>query len=713
MLSGPFVADLAADDVLDLVYVRSPYASARIVSIDTTAAERAPGVVGVFTAGDLAILPLWEIAMIPERYAQPALADGEVRYVGERVVAVVATSQAAALDAAEQVVVSYEPRVPVTDPAVADACLEWPSDGPVRGAPGGTSVTVELRIPRVSVAPMEGHAVLAVPSADGALTVWASTQVPTAAQRQLCRSLGLSPAQVRVVAPAVGGGFGGTAAGAMPDHMVAAAAALALRRPVRFVEDRRSNLATMHGRGVTSTVTLHATRTGELTAMAARIVADAGAYPNVGAVEPGKTRMMLCGPYRLGAVDVDARAVVTNLPPVGAYRGPGRSEASLMLERAVDVLAADLGIDPLELRRRNLIGPFDTSHAVPTGVEYDSGDYPRLLARLAEVAGYDELRRAQASARTGFGIGVAMVVDSTAWFSRVESAGVSVDPDGMLVVRAGTASAGQRHEALYRAIVRSVIPVPDAQVRVIEGDTGEWAASDGTMGSRSAQMGGGAVLAAARAVDDRLRDVAARQLEAGAEDIVFHGSTGYGVRGVPSRSLALAELVAAAGEPVEAACTYEQPGPAYPAAAHLSVVELDTSTGAAVPVRHVTVTDCGRVIDEASARGQVIGATVQGIAQALYEEAVFDADGTPRNASFADYAVPSPPDVPSIEVHFIETASPRNPLGAKGVGEIGMLAAPAAVLNAVVDALRPFGVHHIDMPCTPEAVWRALREARR
>ncbi|HLK44514.1 MAG TPA: xanthine dehydrogenase family protein, partial [Acidimicrobiales bacterium] len=473
---------------------------------DATAAEHAPGVVAVFTAADLAIVPLWEIAMIPERYAQPALAIGEVRYVGERVAAVVATSQAAALDAAEQVVVSYEPLVPVTDAVRAATtattattpttavCLEWLSDGPVPEGLATRSVTLELRIPRVSVAPMEGHAVLAAPSADGGLTVWASTQVPTAAQRQLCRSLGLMPAQVRVVAPAVGGGFGGKAAGAMPDHMIAGAAALALRRPVRFVEDRASNLSTMQGRGVTTTVSLHATDAGELTGVTARIVADAGAYPNVGAVEPGKTRMMLCGPYRLRAVDVDARAVVTNLPPVGAYRGPGRSEAALMLERAVDVLAADCGIDPLELRRRNLIAPFDAPHAVPTGVEYDSGDYPRLLARLAEVAGYDELRRAQASARAPLGIGVAIVVDSTAWFSRVESAAVAVDRDGTVVVRAGTASAGQRHDALYRAVVRSVIPVPPEQVRVIEGDTGEWALSDGTMGSRSAQMGGGAVL---------------------------------------------------------------------------------------------------------------------------------------------------------------------------------------------------------------------------
>jgi carbon-monoxide dehydrogenase large subunit len=711
MLTGPFVADLRAEGALDLVYVRSPYASARITAIDTVAAARAPGVVAVFTAGDLPVVPLWEIALIPEQYAQPPLADGAVRYVGERVAAVVATSYAAAVDAAEQVEVTYEPLGPVTDTADGSTCLDWPSDAPLSAAArGNVSVHLELRMPRLSVAPMEGHAVLAVPGADGRLTLWASTQVPTASQRQVCRSLGLAASEVRVVAPAVGGGFGGKAHGAVPDHVIAAAAARALGRPVRFVEERAANLTTMQGRGVRSTVSLHATESGELTGLTARIVADAGAYPNVGAVEPGKTRMMLSGPYRLRQVDVDARAVVTNLPPVGAYRGPGRSEASMMLERGVDELAAVLAVDPLELRHRNVLRPSDFPYAAPTGVEYDSGDYPRLLTRLAEVAGYADLRRHQAArASPRMGIGVALVVDSTAWFSRVESAALHVEPDGVLVVRAGTASAGQRHDAMYRAIVRSVIPVGEDEVRVVEGDTAAWAASEGTMGSRTVQMGGGAVLEAAHTVDAALRRLAADELEARADDIVFHAGCGYGVRGVPSSALALATLAARAHAPVEAACTYEQPGASYPAAAHLSVVEVDTGTGRVVPVRHVAVTDCGRVIDAASAHAQVTGATVQGIAQALYEEAVFDGDGAPRNASFAEYGIPGAPDVPPIEVHFVETPSPRNPLGAKGVGEIGMLAAPAAVVNAVVDALRPLGVRHLDMPCTPQAVWSALR----
>jgi carbon-monoxide dehydrogenase large subunit len=782
VLPGPFVADLPAERALHLAYVRSPHASARLVSVDVSAAAEAEGVVAVFVAGALPIVPLWEIAMVPERYAQPALADGDVRYVGERVAVVVATSEAAALDAAELVVVTYEPRRPVADVAEGEPCLEWPSlpnpptppttpTAPTTSAtpaspttpttrttpttastpaalsrPGHLSdadvtVAFELHIPRLSVAPMEGHAVLAVPDGAGGVTVWASTQVPTAAQRQLCRSLGLAPAQVRVVAPAVGGGFGGKAAGAVPDHAIAAAIALRLGWPVRYVEDRPANLMTMQGRGVRAAVSLSATHTGTLTGLHAAVVADAGAYPNVGAVEPGKTQMMACGPYRLRAAAVEAKAVVTNLPPVGAYRGPGRAEASMMLERAVDMMAAELGIDPLELRLRNVLAPDAFPYTTPTGVEYDSGDYGALLRTLAAVAGYQDLRARQRRRREGLdrhdgphdgphdarptgrgparpllGIGTALVVDSTAWFARTESAGISLAADGVLEVRVGTASAGQRHDALYRAVVRSVIPVADAQVRVIESDTAAWAESDGTMGSRTAQMGGGAVWHAARDLDAHLRTLAARELEASPADIVFHTetatATGYGVRGVPSRALTLSALARAAGGGTpEARCTYHQPGAAYPAAAHLSVVEVDVETGSVRAVRHVAVTDCGTLLDPQSAHDQVVGATVQGIAQALFEEAVFDADGAPRNASLADYAMPTAADVPSVEAHFRTTPSPRNPLGAKGVGEIGMLAAPVAVQNAVVDALRPFGVRHLDVPCTPERVWSALSRA--
>jgi len=701
---------------------------ARIISIDVTAATRVDGVAAVFTAADLPMLPVWEIALIPEEFGQPPLAADVVRYVGERVVAVIARSVAVAMDAAELVVVDYEPRPPVTDvvaaarpgapvlfpPRADNACLTWESDAhEPRNEPATVSVAVEHRIPRLSVAPLEGHAALAIPGSDGRLTVWASTQVPSATRVQLARSLGLSIADVRVIVPAVGGGFGGKAAGGVCDHMVVGAAALKLGRPVRFVEDRGANLVGMQGRGVRHTVELRATTAGDLVGIRADILCDAGAYPSVGAVEPGKTRLMACGPYRIGAADISGRAVVTNLPPVGAYRGPGRSEASVMLERTLDILAADLRIDPLEIRRRNLLRPDELPYRAPTGVEYDSGDYPAVLDHLATVSGYAELRRRQAARRDAggrpLGIGLAMILDSTAWFSRSEGAAVSVDDDGTVVVLTGSASAGQQHEVAFQQIVRSVLPVPVEQIRVVEGDTDAWARSDGTMGSRTGQLAGTAILQSTQLVVDRLRHAAAEALEASPDDIVFHDGVGFGVRGSPSSARSLRQLVAVAAEPVEASCVFEATGATYPCAAHLSVVEVDTETGRVVPLRHVAVTDSGRLLDPPSARAQVEGATVQGIGQALYEEASFDGDGNPRTRSLAEYTIPSAVEVPMIETHFLETPSPRNPLGAKGVGEIGMIAAPVAVQNAVVDALRHLGVRHLDMPCTPEKVWAAIR----
>jgi aerobic carbon-monoxide dehydrogenase large subunit len=442
-------------------------------------------------------------------------------------------------------------------------------------------------------------------------------------------------------------------------------------------------------------------------------VCDTGAYPNVGAVEPGKTRMMLSGPYGLRTVDVRARAVMTNLPPVGAYRGPGRSEASVMLERTLDVLAADLGIDPVEIRRRNLITPDRFPYRTATGLDYDSGNYPLLLDRLVDLAGYRALRSEQQARRTDgrplLGVGVSLVVDSTAWFSRDEGSAVSVEPDGTVLVRTGSTSSGQQHHVVYRQLVQSLLPVAGEHIRVVEGDTGRWDMSAGTMGSRTAQLAGTAVLRATEQVAEQLRRLAADQLEADVADIVVHPGSGFGVRGVPASARTLRELLAATTAAVEAGCLHQQPGATYPAAAHLSVVEVDVDTGRVRATRHVAVTDCGRVLDRPSAHAQVVGATVQGIAQALHEEAVFDEIGSPITGSFVDYGIPSAADVPSIEAHFVETPSPHNPLGAKGVGEIGMIAAPVAVQNAVVDAVRHLGVRHLDMPCTPARVWAALQ----
>ena len=723
-----FTADVECADALHVVFVRSHVAAGAIRTIDTSAARGAAGVVAVFTARDLAIPDIWEIAIIDERFAQPVLARDRVRHVGERIVAVVAETLAAATDAAELVVVDVEPGPTVAsiDAALADdapvlfdhapgnVCLDWPSDRPDHDFSSAVHhVTVAHEIPRLSVAPLECHSVLALPRPDG-IDVVLSTQVPNSAQRQIARSLGLPIGAVRIRTPAVGGGFGGKAAGGLPDQIATAAIARRLDRPVRFVEQRGDNLVGMQGRGVRNRVTMHADTDGRVVGITASIECDAGGYPSVGAVEPGKTRLLLSGPYALDAVDVVARAVVTDLPPVGAYRGPGRAEASLMLERTMDVLARDIGMDPIEIRRCNLVPADAFPFTTATGIDYDSGDYARLLDVIEARGELDRWRRRRDEQRADegplLGIGVALAVDSTAWFARIERSTVTITDDGRVEVATGSTASGQRHERLLRSIVVDTLPVEAASVDVVEGDTAAVDSIDGSMGSRSTQMAGGSVLRSCQLLDDRLRDAAASILECSVDDVVRNGTIGYSVRGVPARTLAIGEISATLPRGERASqCVHEQPAATYPSTAHLSIVEIDRDTGRVTPVHHLAVTDCGTVLDHASATGQVVGATVQGIAQALLEQSVFDEDGMPRTTTLADYAIPSAVEVPPIDTVFVESSSPRNPMGAKGVGEIGMLAAPVAVLNAVVDALDPFSVRHLDMPCTPEKVWRAMR----
>jgi carbon-monoxide dehydrogenase large subunit len=724
-----FAADLVPD-ALHLVFVRSPVAHARFRVADVAAAAARPGVVAVWRAEDLPLVPIWEIHLIPEVFAQPPLATGVVRYAGERVAAVVADSLAAALDAAEAVVVEYDPEPAVTDPAdpAAAVALRWSEPAgsaaggdPERDADDGDEVVVRARfeVPRVAVSPLEGHAVVAVPEADGRLTVLVSTQVPHGAQIQIARSLALPLDAVRVVVPAVGGGFGGKSAGGMPDHVVTAAAAHRLGRPVRFVEDRAANLVSMQGRGVRFDAEARARRNGALIRLRVDDLCDAGAYPTTGAVEPGKTHLISCGPYRVRAVAFEARSVTTNRAPTGAYRGPGRSEAAMVLERTLDALARELGVDPVAVRRANLLGPAELPRVTPTGAHLDEGDYPHVLDVLLRVSRYDELRAEQrrrraAGATRVLGLGLATVVDSSAWFHRVESATVRLEPDGRVTVVAATVSAGQDQAAAYARLAAAPLGIDPTAVTVVEGDTDVVAPGGGSVGSRSVQLAGSAVLRAAEEVAAGVRRTAAALLEAAEEDVVLADGRA-GVRGVPARTLALAAVARhaasdGAGAPT-ARCTFEQDDATYTFTAHLAVVEVDVETGAVTPQHHHAVTDCGRVVDPPGAAGQVVGACAQGIAQALLEELVHDG-GTPRNASLAEYGVPSAAEVPPITATFVATPTSRNPLGAKGVGECGMVAAPAATYNAVVDALAHLGVREVALPCTPHHVWTAIRQAR-
>jgi carbon-monoxide dehydrogenase large subunit len=728
--SAGFTADLPPVDALHLTFVTSHHAHARIERIDTNSAAAAPGVVAVYTAADLPTVPIHEIALIPESFAQPALADAEVRFAGEYVVAIVAESATAAADAAELVDIEYSPLPAVTDACKSDdVALSWDAPAP-DGAFAAAKITIRasFSVPRVAVAPMEGRAILAVPNleipgGEGRLTLYASTQAPHWTRAQLARSLGIPFDRLRVITPHVGGGFGGKAVGGVAAYVIAAAAALRLRRPVRYVEGRADNLTSMQGRGLHFDVALHARRDGTIVGLEVDECCDAGAYPAAGSIEPGKTNLMACGPYRVPAVSFRARSVRTNLAPTGAYRGPGRSEAAAVLERTLDLLARELDLDPAVIRARNLVTPAELPAESPTGAHYDDGDFPALLDELLEHAGYAALRAEQERRRAAhdprvLGIGIATVVDSTAWFARQETACVTVRPGGTVRVLAGTASAGQQHERAYATLVAEVLPVSVDHVEVIEGDTEIVEGSAGTSGSRSLQLAGSAVRGAALDVLEQARRLAADLLEAALDDIVVEDSQ-FIVRGVPSRGFTLAALAARATEAddgqaamLDARCVFDQADATYTRSAQLAVVEIDIDTGRVTPLHHFAVTDCGRVVDPPSAAGQVVGASAQGIGQALLEEFVYDEAGNPLTSSLAEYLFPAASELPAIEARFMTTEATRNPLGARGVGEIGMVGAPSAVHGAVLDAVAHLGVRHVDMPCTPERVWRAICAAR-
>ena len=721
--AAQFAADLS-ENAAWIAFVRSPIAHGAIVNIDVTKAARRDGVFGVFTAADLDLVPIWEIHMIPDRFAQPPLADGVVRYVGEKVVAVVAQTLAAAIDASEAVVIEYEQHPPLADVRAAlvdgapvlfpehgsNVALRWEADSSSY-VPDASDVTVSgvMRMPRLAVAPLEGLAALVVPNGEH-LTMYVSTQSPYATRVQTARSLRLPLDDIRVVTPRVGGAFGGKSLGGIAEYVVTAAVAKRLQRPVRFVEDRNSNLIGMQGRGLELSFTLHADSAGRVQHLDVEELCDAGAYAQTNSVEPGKTMMMLCGPYRLPSVRFRGLSVLTTRCPVGAYRGPGRSESTAVLERAMDLLAAKVGIDPVDVRRRNLLTPGELPTVSAGGAHYDDGDYPAVLDTLVERARYatlrDEQRQRRASnSRVLLGVGVASVLDSSAWFARSDDAWVGVTERGTVRVVAGTASAGQEHAAAFAAIVARVLPVSPGDVEVVEGDTA-LAGGSGSSGSRTAQVVGSAVHLAATQVLDRARQLAADRLEAAVEDIVC-ADGGFGVRGVPARLVPLAEL-AEKGD-LDARCSYDQPNPTYPAGAHLAAVEVDRETGEVRVRQHVAITDCGFVVDHPGAHGQVVGASAQGVAQVLFEEATYDGDANPLTSNLAEYLLPSAAEQPPFDATFISSPSAVNPLGARGVGEIGMVGAPAAVWNAVIDALSHLGVEHIDLPCTPERVWRALR----
>jgi carbon-monoxide dehydrogenase large subunit len=733
-----YVDDLRLPGLLHLEFVRSTVAHAVVRGVDVTQARAMPGVVEVFTADDLDLPSVPGLAVVNEAFGRPPLARGRVRFVGDAVAVVVAENRTAGTDAAEAVVVDYEPLPAAVDPEAAlrpDAPLQFEAEGTNLASgsrdPDGDAVLAGAEVvvrgrfvnQRLAVLPLEGNGAAVVPGDDGDghdLTVYVATQMPHFWHTQICELFDLDPERVRVVAPHVGGAFGGKV-GVAAEHAVAVAVARRLGRPVKWVETRSENLIAMpQGRGQVQYVELGLRHDGSIVGLRCRIVGDAGAYAGFGgALCQWTTRMMAQGPYRIPRIGYEAATVVTNTTPMGAFRGAGRPEAAAFLERLMDLAADELGIDPVEIRRRNFIGPAEFPYETLMGVTYDSGNYEATLSEALRLAGYDALRaeqegRRRRNDRLQLGIGVAVYVEVTAGGSATEWASVEVHDDATVTVRVGTSAHGQGHATSFAMIVADRLKVPLEAVRFVQSDTAAVPTGGGTGGSRSLQIGGSAVAKASNAVLAQARALAADLLEADEGDIVVTEDGRLGVAGVPARTFGWADLARASasrGEPLAAALDFDQAGATFPFGAHVAVVEVDVETGFVRSLRHVAVDDCGRVLNPLIVAGQQHGGVAQGIAQALWEEMVHDEDGNPLTATLADYTMPSAAELPSFEVASTETPTPLNPLGAKGIGESGTVGSTPAVQNAVIDALSHLGVRHIDLPCTPERVWRAVKDA--
>ncbi|WP_448338243.1 xanthine dehydrogenase family protein molybdopterin-binding subunit [Chloroflexus aurantiacus] len=748
---GTYVSDLRLPGMLYVAIARSPYAHARIVSIDKATALTLPGVVAVYTGTDLLDLcqplPLassGEGGSGPQRYAgrtRYVLAVERVRHVGEAVAAVVAHSPEAALDAALALAIEWEPLPAVVDPLAAiDPAApvifeDLPDNidhrrrrqkGDVEAAFASAHRVVRQRMvnQRLLGFPMEGRAVVAAPDpTNDGVTLWTSTQTPHQVRGDVARVIGLDENRVRVIAPDVGGGFG-VKIGIYPEEALLAALARQLHAPLRWVEHRLEHVqATTHGRGQVCDIEAAVTAEGEITALRMRIVADLGAYPLAPGL-PDLTTAMAVGVYKIPAVDLEAVCVYTNTTPVAAYRGAGRPEAAYYIERLMDLVAAELNLDPAEVRRRNFIPPDAFPYKTPTGLTYDSGEYDRALTKALSLANYEQLRAEQAARRAAgdrmlLGIGIACYVEMCG-FGPYESAQIKVEPSGTVTVTTGISPHGQGTATTFAQIVADQIGADFNRIVVKHSDTALTPMGIGTMGSRSLAVGGAALVRAATKVREKARQIAAAMLEANVADIEFHEGR-YVVRGVPDRGLTLTEIARRAYsnklppeiDPGLEAVDYFRPADLiYPFGAHVAVVEVDSETGHVRIRAYYSIDDCGPRISPLIVTGQVHGGLAQGIAQALLEEVVYDANGQLLSGTLMDYAIPRADLFPPFTVDKTETPTPLNPLGVKGIGEAATIGSTPAITNAVIDALQPFGVRHIDIPLRPEKVWRAINNGR-
>lgn len=765
LLSGEarFVDDLVVPGALHMVVVRSPHAHARVASVDLSAALGMPGVVAAFSGEDLfgewaSPMPCaWPVTADMQSPAHYPLATEEACYVGDAVAVVVAASRAEAQDAAGAVAVSYEelPAAVDLEDAASDRVLAhagsqsnraytWeliPDAAAVERAFATAAVTISERYvqQRLIPAAMETRGVCVVPQPfGGEFTVYSSTQIPHILRTMLGMTVGVPEGRIRVVAPSVGGAFG-SKLDVYAEELLCMALARRLRRPVRWSEERtEAALATIQGRGQVQEIDLAADDQGRVLAVRVRLLADMGAYLQL--VTPGVPLLgafLYHGAYDVPAYSFTCTGVFTNKTPTDAYRGAGRPEATYAIERAIETLARKIGSDPVEVRRRNFIGSDRFPYSSVAGLVFDSGNYEAALDAALELAGYDELRAEQARRRAEgapklLGIGMSSYVEMCGLApSRVlaslhyvaggwEAATVRMLPTGKVQVVTGASPHGQGHVTSWSMIIADKLGVSPEDVDVLHSDTAVSPMGLDTYGSRSLSVGGTAIALAADRVVEKARLLAAYRLEVAPEDLDLAGGE-FSVRGSPTRSVALGALAFEAFtahdlpegmEPnLEASATFDPTNFTFPFGTHVAVVEIDTETGRVDLTRYFAVDDCGNQINPLIVEGQVHGGIAQGVGQALWEAAEFDEAGNPLTTTFADYLVPAATELPSFTLGHTVTPSPSNPLGVKGIGEAGTIASTPAVVNAVIDAMAHLGVTEIEMPATPERVWRSLRAA--
>jgi aerobic carbon-monoxide dehydrogenase large subunit len=722
-------------------FVRSTVAHAKIIGIDVSAAMEGEGVVAVYTAADLAadgVSPVKPMAPnMNQAMLQTLLASDTVRFVGEPVAAVVTEELYQGEDAIELVDVDYDflpAVVDMNDALSGDKGLLFPAAGSNVVCTFGDASTADpdlfagcevvasevIQNRRVAPAPMESRSAAAVWGEDGRLTAWIPNQGAQGTKGALVGALGVTADIVRVITPDVGGGFGAKF-GIEPEAVVTCWIARQLGRPTRWSETRMENLVGMtHGRAQQHKVTIGGRPDGTVLAYRIEILQDCGGYPKIGAFLPSLTILMTPGPYDIPRAESWAHSVVTNTTPIGAYRGAGRPEAAAAIDRAVDLFASAAGIDPAEVRRKNLLPKFTEPHKTAFGAVYDSGDYVTALERALEAADYPALRAEQARRRADgdtlqLGIGLSSYVEITGAGGEAggpnENGTVEVHPDGTATVLTGTSPHGQGHQTVWAMLVSDELGIPIDKITVKWGDTDLVPEGGGTGGSRSLQLGGAAVQQASRELLDVARERAAETLEASPADLQFDLATSsFSVKGDPDITVPLSSL--AQTERLFVRSVFTQPGATFPFGTHVAVVEVDTETGKVFFRRIVTVDDAGTVINPLLAEGQRHGGIAQGAAQAFLEEVVYDEDGNPLTATFADYPFVTATEVPSFELVDMETPTSYNPLGAKGIGEAGSIGATPAVQNAVIDAVSHLGVTHIDMPTSSQRVWRAINAAK-